>query len=109
MNRPIGGLRRSAFCASHRFNRADATAATTTPAAIGKAFCAMGEGVRARYFVSIKCTVGRLGRCTTARASEDVALRDNGGINRSFPRRRRQEQLQNERRFRLGGSWETQK
>src|SRR6478672_2068455 len=100
MNLPIGGLRRWAFCASHQFSRADATAATTTPAAIGKAFCAIGEVGRARDFVSIKCTSERLGRCTTARASEDVALRDNGGINRSFPWRCGVEQLQNEGRFR---------
>src|SRR6478609_8922203 len=83
MNRPRGGLRRSAFCASHLFNNADTTAATTTPAAIGMAFPAMLVD-RALEFVSIKLTATPRGRCTTARASEDVALRDNGEFNHSF-------------------------
>src|SRR4051794_39130807 len=83
MNRPRGGFRRSAFWASHRFNRADTPAATRTPAPIRRAFWAIAEVARGRDLVSGKCTVRRL-PCTTARASEDVALRDNGQCNYSF-------------------------
>src|SRR4051794_27524098 len=85
MNRPRGGLRRSAFCASHRFKSAHATAAATIPAAIGRAFCDRMEEVRAPDLVSGKYTETASGRCTTARASEDVALRDNSQSSHSFP------------------------
>jgi hypothetical protein len=66
MKRPRGGLRRSAFCASHRFKSAHATVATTTPAAIGKTVCA--REVTARDLVSAKYTAYAFGECTTARA-----------------------------------------
>ena len=84
MKRPRGGLRRSAFCASHRFKSAHATAATTTPAAIGKTVCALVEEVTARDLVTAKYTADAFGECTTARASEDVALRDNRQFSHSF-------------------------
>src|SRR5690242_5862171 len=70
MNRPVGWLRRSACFAIHLFNTADATAARTTPAAIGRPFRALMEAVRARDLVLEKLTFDASGRCTTARSSE---------------------------------------
>jgi len=48
---PDGRVTTLSFFASHRFNRADATAATTTPAAIGRALPAILEEARAEDLV----------------------------------------------------------
>src|ERR1700691_3986985 len=83
MKCPIGGLRRSAFRASHQFKRADATPAATTAPATGTIFRAILEGVRARSVLT-ECTVGASVGARPPRRPRGVALRGNGALRRSF-------------------------